>query len=91
MMKIETVKYQILFKSTQSNSPTPDSGATSLPLIGNASMYMETSSINNGENAFVSSERTDIIQDSIITFFNNGFDLRILIYELWVGLEYKHY
>ena len=56
-------------KSTKSNSPTPDSGSTTLPPIGNAFMYIETSSNNIGENLYVFFERTDIIQISNITFY----------------------
>ena len=55
-------------KSTKTNSPSSYSGATSLPPIGSAFMYIETSSNNHGPNVFVSWERTDIIQISIITF-----------------------
>ena len=56
-------------KSTKTNSPTGFSGATSLSPIGNAFMYIETSSNNHGSNVFVSWERTDIIQISNITFY----------------------
>ena len=61
-------------KSTKSNSPSGDSGATSLPPIGSAFMYIETSSSNHGQNrVFVSWERTDIIQFTNITFYYNRF------------------
>ena len=36
-------------------------------------MYIETSSHNNGDNDFSSFERTDIIQISNITFYDNRF------------------
>ena len=63
-------------KSTKSTSPTGYSGATSLPLIGNSFMYIKTSSNNHGhERAFVSWERTDIIQISNITFYYNRFSI----------------
>ena len=62
-------------KSTKSNSPTGDSGATSLPLIGSAFMYIETSSGNHGNNVFCSFERTDIIQIFNITFYYNRFSI----------------
>ena len=62
-------------KSTKTNSPTGNSGATSLPPIGTALMYIETSSNNNGENVFVSWERTDIIQITNITFYYNRFSI----------------
>ena len=61
-------------KSTKSNSPTSDSGATSLPPIGSAFKYIETSSGNHGHNrVFVSLERTDFIQIANITFYYNRF------------------
>ena len=66
-------KIQNFIKSTKTSSPTGDSGATSLPPIGNAFMYIETSSGNSGNNVFVSFERTDIIQITNITFYYNRF------------------
>ena len=52
-------KIQNFIKSTKTNSPTGDSGATILPPIGSAFMYIETSSSNHGHNSvFVSWERT---------------------------------
>ena len=62
-------------KSTKSNSPTGDSGATIIPPIGNAFMYIETSSANHGDNIFVFFERTDIIQITIITFYYNRYSI----------------
>ena len=62
-------------RATKTNSPTGDSGATSLPPIGTAFMYIETSSGNNGNNVFVSFERTDIIQITNITFYYNRFSI----------------
>ena len=62
-------------KSTKTNSPTGFSGATSLSPIGDAFMYIETSSNNHGSNVFVSWERTDIIQTSNITFYYNRFSI----------------
>ena len=62
-------KIQNFIKSTKASSPTGDSGATSLPPIGSAFMYIETSIGNHGHNrVFVSWERTDIIQITNITF-----------------------
>ena len=62
--------------STKSNSPTGGSGATSIPAIGTAFMYIETSGRNYGtDNIFCSIERTDIIQISNITFFYNRFSI----------------
>ena len=62
-------------KSTRTKSPTNESGATNLPPIGNAFMYIETSSNNNGNNTFVTWERTDIIQITNITFYYNRFSI----------------
>ena len=62
-------------KSTKTNSPTGDSGATYLSPIGTAFMYIETSSNNHGSNVFVSWERTDNIQISNITFYYNRFSI----------------
>ena len=62
-------------KSTKTNSPTGFSGATSLSPIGDAFMYVETSSNNHGSNVFLSWERTDIIQISNITFYYNRFSI----------------
>ena len=64
-------KIQNFIKSTKTNSPTGDSGATSLPPIGFAFMYIETSSANHGSNVFCSFKRTDIIQKTNITFYYN--------------------
>ena len=41
-------KISNFIESTKTNSPTGSSGATTLPPIGNAFMYIETSSNNNG-------------------------------------------
>ena len=63
-------------RATKTNSPTNHSGATSLPPVGTAFLYIETSSNNHGhERVFVSWERTDIIQVSNITFYYNRFSI----------------
>ena len=59
--------------STKTKSLTGDTGAASLSLTGNAFMYIEASSNNNGNNAFCSFERTDVIQITNITFYYNRF------------------
>ena len=68
-------KISIFIKSTKTNSPTTDAGATNLPPIGDSFMYIENSSNNNGNNVFVSWERTDIIQITNITFYFNRFSI----------------
>ena len=68
-------KIQNFIRSTKTNSPTGDSGATSLPPIGGSFMYKEISSNNLGYNVFVSFERTDIIQIFNITFHYNRFSI----------------
>ena len=60
-------------KSTETSSPTGESGSTSIPPVGSAFTYRETSSNNHGSNVFVSFERTDIIQISNITYYYNMF------------------
>ena len=62
-------------KSTKSSSPTGDSGATSLPPIGNSFMYIETTSNNHGDIVFVSFERRDNIQIRNITFYYKRFSI----------------
>ena len=62
-------------KSTQTNSPSSNTGAMALPPLGSAFMYIETSSNNHCNNIFVSWERTDIIQISNITFYLNRFSI----------------
>ena len=60
--KINNGKITNCIESTKTNSPTGDSGATSLPPIGSAFKYIEKSSGNHGNNVFCSFERIDIIQ-----------------------------
>ena len=62
-------KLQNLIRSTKTLSPSSHSGAESLPLIGRAFMYIETSSNNHGNNVFVSWERTEILQITSKTFY----------------------
>ena len=74
--KINGAKLGNFLRSTITNSPTSQSGATALPPIGNAFMYVATSSHNHGnEKVFVSWERTDIIQITNITFYYNRFSI----------------
>ena len=44
MIVTTMVKYKKFIKSTKTNSPTGNSGATSLPPIGNSFMSIETNS-----------------------------------------------
>ena len=75
--KKDSGKISNFIKTTRSSSSTGDSGATQLPPIGNAFMYIETSWNNNGENVFCSWERTDLIHISNITFYYNRFSTSI--------------
>ena len=68
-------KKQNFIRSTETNNPTSDSGATSLPPIGSSFLYIETSSINHGNNVFCSFERTDIIRFTNITFYYKRFSI----------------
>ena len=69
--KKNNVNIHTFVRSTKTNSPTGYLGATSLPPIGNSFMYIETSSNNDGNNVFVSFERTDNSQISNITLYCN--------------------
>ena len=71
--KNNQAKISNFVKSTKTNSPSSNSGATNLPPIGDAFMYTETSSQNHGPNVFVSWERTDVIKIINITFYYNRF------------------
>ena len=63
-------------RTTKTKSTTRNTGATTLPPIGSAFMYNETSGDNHGHNrVFVSWERTDIIQITKITFYYNRFSI----------------
>ena len=85
-IKINQSRITDFIKSTETNSPTDHSGATSLSPIGNSFMYIETSSNSHGlESVFVSFERTDIIHISNITFYYNGFSILNNIYKRPMG------
>ena len=74
--KLNGAKLGNFLKSTITNSPTSDSGATTLSPIGSSFMYIETSANNYGhEKVFISFERTDIIQITNITFYYNRFSI----------------
>ena len=73
--KNDVSKVGDFIKSTKTSSPTPDTGASTLPPIGTSYMYIETSSNNHGDNVFVSWERTDIIQITNITFYYNRYSI----------------
>ena len=66
---------QNFIKSTETNSPSGDSGTTRLLLIGESSLYIETSFNIQGIIVFVSFERTDIIQVSNIKIYYNRFSI----------------
>ena len=66
-------KIQNFLRLTKTNSPTGSAGTTGLAPIGNAFLFIETSSNNHGNNVFVSFERTDIFQITNITFYYNRF------------------
>ena len=63
-------KIQNFIRSTKTISGTANSGAGSLPPIGNSFMYIETSSANQvHERIFVSWERTNILKITNIKFY----------------------
>ena len=69
-------KIQNFIRSTKTNSPTGNSGATNLPPIGDSFMYIETSSNNSGSDiVFCSFERIDNIQNTKITFYYNRYSI----------------
>ena len=59
----------------KTNSSTSHSGATILPSLGTAFLYIETSSNNHGNFVFVSFERTDNIEITDITFVYKKFSI----------------
>ena len=66
-------KINNFIKTTRTNSPTTQAGATVLAPIGDSFVYIETSSDNHASDVYVSFERTDIIQITNITFFLKDF------------------
>ena len=75
-IKTTAPKLVIFLISTTTASPTGESEANSLPPIGSAFMYIETSSNNHGnERAFVGWEGTDIIQITNITLYYKEFSI----------------
>ena len=68
-------KIQNFIKSTETNSPTGDSGATSLPPIGSTFMYIETSSTNLDQMYSSAGKELNIIQITNITFYYNRFSV----------------
>ena len=73
--KNNNAKINNFIKSTKTQSPTENSGATELPPIGNSFMYLESSGNNNGDNTYVRLIRTDIIQITNISFYYNRFSI----------------
>ena len=73
--KNNNAKINNFIKSTKTQSPTENSGATELPPIGNSFMYLESSGKNNGDNTYVKLIRTDIIQITNISFYYNRFSI----------------
>ena len=72
--KSYNAKINTFLESTTNTSPTAESGASTLPSIGWAFMYIETSGNNHGANhVMVSWEGTDIIHISNIIFYYNRF------------------
>ena len=73
--KNNNAKINNFIKSTKTQFPTQNSGATELPPIGNSFMYLESSGNNNGDNTYVKLIRTDIIQITNISFYYNRFSI----------------
>ena len=66
---------QNFIKSTKTNTPTGDSGATNLTPIGDSYTYIKSSSNFHDINVFVFFERTDVTQISNRTFYYNRFPI----------------
>ena len=73
--KNNNAKINNFIKSTKTQSPTENSGATELPPIGNSFMFLESSGNNNGDNTYVRLIRTDITQITNISFYYNRFSI----------------
>ena len=56
-------------KSSKTNTQTPKTGATVVPLIGDSYMYIETGGSSFGSKIFVSFEKTGILRISNNIFF----------------------
>ena len=70
--KIDRVKITNFVKPSLSPTPTGSAGARSLPPIGDSFMYIKTSSNSSFPNVYCSFERTDIIQTSKTSLFQNS-------------------
>ena len=68
-------KINNFIKSTKTNSPTDEAGATSLPPIGDSFMFIESSGNNHGNHTYVRLIRTDIIQITNISFYYNRYSI----------------
>ena len=89
--KIIQSRLNDFIKSTKRSSPTPNTASSILPPIGNSFMYIQTSKKNNGADGIsVFFERTDIIQFSDITFYNNRFSI-VGDYKAMVVSEINYY
>ena len=67
--RIGSETIETFIHSTKTNSPTPNTGITNLPPIGNSFLFIETIANNFGQNVYCSFEQTDIIHISIIKFY----------------------
>ena len=65
-------KIQNFIRSSNQLTPSPDTGANTLPPFGESFMYIETSS-NNHREGFFSFERTHISQINKISFYYNRY------------------
>ena len=68
-------KLSNFIKSTKRNSPTIDSGATSLPPIGNAFQYFATGSANSGSDNVFYIRTNRFFRITIKTFYYNRFSI----------------
>ena len=75
MIRLMLVKDKTLYDQKKTNSPSSNSGAESLPPLGDSFKYFETSSNNHAGIVFVSFERTDVLLTSNKTFYYNRYSL----------------
>ena len=78
---------QTFEESPKASTSTTNTGATSLPPIGDSFMFVEKSGINFGQNSSGSFERTDFIQISNVSSFITAFQQEIPKRRVDIGIQ----
>ena len=81
-------KIQNFIQSSNQLTPSPDTGANTLPPIGKIFMYIETSSNDHREGVYRTFERTDIIQIGKVSFYYNRY-LAEGVHKVWVDSKFN--